>query len=268
MGIIYRFVTSGFFLRTGMARGLTNLVGWVADRRLPSWMLHRLIRKYIAKNGVDMTDFASDLHLYPTFNRFFTRPLLPGRRVQGEGITAPAGGVVTAAGAFSEHQLFHVKGSDYPQEELLRKPGFATGSFATIYLSPADYHRVHAPFNCTITAIRHLHGGVRTVNPDFLEKEPLLYCRNERVVLEGNAAHGKFYMVLVGALVVARIRIGIVEGFGKGYVNESLSITLAKGDEIGMFEMGSTVVLVLESDALKPAAAFTGKHLKLGTSMS
>jgi phosphatidylserine decarboxylase len=264
MGIIYRFVTSGFFLRTGLARGLTNLVGWLADRRLPAWLLHPLIRQYILKNQVDMSDFGADLHLYPTFNKFFTRPLLPGRRKQGDGITAPADGVVTAAGLFSEHRLFHVKGSDYPLQELLGKPGFDTGSFATIYLSPADYHRVHAPFDCTITAIRHLHGAVRTVNPDFLTKHPLLYCHNERVVLEGDSPHGKFFLILVGALVVARIRIGIVEGFAKGYVNESLSISLNKGDEIGLFEMGSTVVLVLESDALQHGASFTGRHVKMG----
>jgi phosphatidylserine decarboxylase len=267
MGIVYRMVTSDFFQRTGLARGLNTLVGRLADRRVPGWLLRMAIRKYIRMTRIDMSDFEEDLTKYATFNQFFTRKLLPGSRPQGAGITAPADGVVTAAGAFSASQLFHVKGSNYPLAELLRKPGFDTGSFATIYLSPADYHRVHAPFDGTVTAIRHLHGAVRTVNPTQLHKHPKLYCTNERVVLEGESDTGTFFLILVGALVVGRIGISLVEDFNKDFSRENISIPIAKGDEIGLFEMGSTVIVVLDNHTLQPAEHLTGHHIKLGNSL-
>lgn len=267
MGMVYRLVTSDFFQRTGLARGLNTRVGRLADRRLPGWLLRAIIRKYIRMNRIDMADFEDDLSKYTTFNQFFTRKLRPGCRPHGEGITAPADGVVTAVGAFHSAQLFHVKGSDYPLEELLGKPGFDSGSFATIYLSPADYHRVHAPLDGTVTAIRHLDGAVRTVNPAHLHNHPQLYCTNERVVLEGESDTGKFFLILVGALVVGRIGISLVANFGKGYSQENLSIPIIKGDEIGLFEMGSTVILVLDNHTLQSAEHLTGQHIKLGTSL-
>jgi phosphatidylserine decarboxylase len=264
MGIMYRLVTSDFFQRTGLARGMNTWLGRMADRRVPGWLLRMVIRKYIRMNTIDMADFEDDLNKYATFNQFFTRKLSPGCRPLGEGITAPADGVVTAAGAFSASQLFHVKGSDYPLEELLGKPGFDSGSFATIYLSPADYHRVHAPLDGTVTAIRHLDGAVRTVNPTQLYKHPQLYCTNERVVLEGESDTGKFFLILVGALVVGRIGISLVEDFSKGFSGENLSIPIAKGDEIGLFELGSTVILIMDSASLTDAEKRTGNHIKMG----
>jgi phosphatidylserine decarboxylase len=267
MGILYRLATSEFFQHTGLARGLNTRAGRLADRRLPGWLLQAIIRKYIRMNQVDMSDFEDDLSKYTTFNQFFIRRLRPGCRPQGVGITAPADGTVTAAGTFHVAQLFHVKGSEYPLEELLQTPGFDQGSFANIYLSPADYHRVHAPFDGTVTAIRHLDGAVRTVNPAHLHKHPQLYCTNERVVLEGESDTGKFFLVLVGALVVGRIAISLVDDFQKGFSRENLSISIAKGDEIGLFEMGSTVILVLDNHTLQPAERLTGHPIKLGNSL-
>ncbi len=264
MVIVYCMVTSEFFQRTGLARGLTTLTGWLADARLPGWLLRPVIRKYIRIHGVNMEEHQIDLRHYRTFNRFFTRSLLPGCQKQGEGITAPADGMVTAAGSFVGQQLFHVKGRHYPLVDLLGKPGFESGSFATIYLSPADYHRVHAPFDCTINAIRHLHGRVQTVNPARIRKDPLLYCRNERVVLEGTSEYGCFFLVLVGAIVVGRIRISMVDDFHKGYHATGLSIVMHKGDETGLFEIGSTVILVMENNILEPAHTFTGRHFRVG----
>ncbi len=268
MGLLYRLVTSYAFQRTGLARGLTTFVGWLADRRLPKWILLPVIRKYIRVNGIDMSQYQGDPESFSTFNRFFTRALKPGCRIQGNGVTSPADGVVTAAGTFTESMLFHVKGNSYPLTELLRSAWPDTGSFVTVYLSPADYHRVHTPFNCTVTSIRHLHGEVRTVDPAYVLKHPGLYCTNERVVVEGTSPYGKFCLVLVGALVVGRITLSIVDKINKGGTMENLNIELEKGAELGMFEMGSTVVLVMESDALKNTGRLTGEHVLLGTTIS
>jgi len=265
--MVYRLATSDFFQHAGLARGLNTGAGRLADRRLPGWLLQAIIRKYIRMNQVDMSDFEDDLSKYATFNQFFTRRLRPGSRLQEEGITAPADGTVTAAGTFHAAQLFHVKGSAYPLEELLQKPGFEQGSFATIYLSPADYHRVHAPLDGIVTAIHHLDGAVRTVNPAHLHKHPQLYCTNERVVLEGDCDAGRFFLVLVGALVVGRIGISLVDDFRKGFSQENLSISISKGDEIGRFQMGSTVILVLDTSTLQPAERLTGHPIKLGNSL-
>lgn len=268
MGVIHRIVTSAIFQRTGLARRFTTLMGRFADRRLPGWLLHAIIRKYIRINRVNMSDFVSDLSKYLTFNQFFSRPLLPGVRLQSEGINSPADGVMSAAGNFQNRHLFHVKGSYYPLDKLLGKPGFNIGSFATIYLSPANYHRVHAPFDGIINAIRHLHGKIQTVNPDQLSKDPMLYCTNERVVLEGVSEYGKFFMVLVGAVVVGRIKISITDRFGKGFSEENLSIPISKGNEIGLFEMGSTVIIILNNNHLSEASKYTGMSIEIGNSLA
>lgn len=211
-----------------------------------------------------MTEFDSDLSCYRTFNSFFTRQARPGLRKTEDGIVSPADGIITAGGSFEDGQLFHVKRSNYHLSELLGKPGFNSGSFSTIYLSPADYHRVHAPFNCTITAIRHLHGSVRTVNPAKILRHPNLYCTNERVVIEGDSEYGRFFLVLVGAIVVGRIRISFVDGFTKGFHARNLSVNLVKGQETGLFELGSTVLLIMENNLLNNTETLTGNHIKTG----
>jgi phosphatidylserine decarboxylase len=128
-----------------------------------------VIRKYIRMNTIDMADFEDDLNKYATFNQFFTRKLRPGSRPQGAGITAPADGVSDRC-----RSLFRFAALSRKREQLSAgraaeaNPDSTHGSFATIYLSPADYHRVHAPLDGTVTAIRHLHGGVYTVNPTQL----------------------------------------------------------------------------------------------------
>ncbi|MFO7721677.1 MAG: archaetidylserine decarboxylase [Bacteroidales bacterium] len=268
MGIIYRLVTSRFFQRSGLARRLNTLMGRVADWRKPSWVIRMVIRRYIRRYSINMDDFCNENETYRSFNQFFTRPLQPLARTFAQGIASPAEGVITAAGNFTNHQLFHVKGNHYPLQELLQMPGFGSGSFATIYLSPADYHRVHAPFDCTIRSIRHINGLVHTVDPSFAEKIPELYCTNERVVMQGDSDYGNFFLILVGALVVGRIRLNIVENFHKGYDAADLSLRLARGDEIGLFELGSTVLLIMEKEHLSGAAVLTERHIKLGEALS
>lgn len=267
MGAAYRLVTSEFFQNTGLARRFTMLMGRIADLKVPGWLLRTVIRQYIKRNSIDMSDFGVDLRNYRTFNQFFTRALLPGSRLFWGDISSPAEGLITAAGPFTQQQLFHVKGSFYPLDELLGKPGPDNGSFATIYLSPADYHRVHTPFDCTILSIRHLHGNLRTVNPVQLRNNPLLYCQNERVVLEGDSGFGPFFLVLVGAIVVGKIKLSFIEGFTRGFNMTNLSLSLTKGDEIGCFELGSTVILVMQNELLSRAEPLSGKHFKLGQSL-
>jgi phosphatidylserine decarboxylase len=268
MGIMYRLVTSRFFQRSGLAIRLNTLMGRFADWRKPSWVIRMVIRRYIRRYGINMDEYCNGIETFRSFNQFFTRPLQPWARTFAHGIASPAEGVITAAGNFTNHQLFHVKGNHYPLPELLQTPCFSSGSFVTIYLSPADYHRVHAPFDCTIHSIRYINGFVHTVDPAFAKKIPELYCNNERVVLQGDSEYGNFFLILVGSLVVGRIRLKIVENFHKGYAVADLSLRLAMGDEIGLFELGSTVLLIMEKEHLSGAAMLTESHLKLGEPLS
>jgi phosphatidylserine decarboxylase len=268
MEIMYRLVTSRFFQRSGLARGLNTLMGRFADWRKPSWVIRMVIRRYIRRYGINMDEYCNGIETFRSFNQFFTRPLQPWARTFAHGIASPAEGVITAAGNFTNHQLFHVKGNHYPLPELLQTPCFSSGSFVTIYLSPADYHRVHAPFDCTIHSIRHINGFVHTVDPAFAKKIPELYCRNERVVLQGASAFGRFFLVMVGALVVGRIRLNPRLTPGKGEAAGILSHELLKGEEIGWFELGSTVLLIMEKEHLSGAAMLTESHIKLGEPLS
>lgn len=252
--------------RKGAEGIVTSFMGYMAERRMPKPLLKPFLKFYIRRFKIDMSEYTDDLNLFLSFNSFFTRGFKSGMRSFSEdGIASPAEGMLISGGLIEEGQLFHVKGKSYPVERLLdKKVSFKNGSFATIYLSPADYHRVHAPFNCTIKSIRHLPGKLKTVNPRCLKKDDLLYCKNERVILEGSSSFGNFYIVMIGAIVVGKIKLSILPEFGVGFNSQDISIDIEKGQELGCFELGSTVVLILENDQLQDVFDLTGRRVKLG----
>lgn len=261
-------INSDIIQRIGIARAITGILGLLAYCRFPAWLMKRVVRRYIRAYNINMDEFEYDPARFTSFNTFFTRHFKPGMRIFAEGVASPAEGLITAAGSFSEGQLFHVKGSYYPVSALLNQEvQFAEGSFATIYLSPADYHRVHAPFDCTVNRIDYRRGKLKTVKPGQVGKEPLLYCENDRVIIEGVSEYGRFYMVLVGAVVVGRIRLAFIDGVRKGCFFDNLQTDLVKGEEAGLFELGSTVILLFENDTLAKAELLEGKHVLLGESL-
>lgn len=255
---LQKFITSVPFQRSVNKKALSACFGWLANRQLPRRFLLRMIDAFVHSFSIDLSEFELNRNSVATFNEFFTRKLKPGARGLKGAICSPADGSVSSFGLVRQNQLFQVKGKTYLLNDLLKqKPDFQNGSFLSIYLSLADYHRVHLPFDATLTAIRKIPGTLYSLSPKTLEKIDRVYCRNERVVLEGVCAFGRFYLLLVGAIVVGKIEIN---------PDCTLNTPLKQGMEVGSFQMGSSVLLVLETEQLSHLPDNI-EHLKMGDAL-
>ncbi|MDQ6680400.1 MAG: archaetidylserine decarboxylase [Pseudomonadota bacterium] len=218
----------------------------------------RLIRWFIRKYGVDMTEAAEpDPARYATFNDFFTRALRPGARPLADThLICPVDGAISQFGSIDQNQILQAKGHHYTTTALVGgdeklAASFEGGLFATLYLSPHDYHRIHMPCAGTLTRMIHIPGDLFSVNPVTARGVPGLFARNERVVCVFEANDGPFVMVLVGATIVgsmATVWHGIVNSPRVAQVREWRyepgKVALAQGDEMGRFLLGSTVVML------------------------
>ena len=238
---------------------LTRAAGWLASRRwgaATTWA----IRRFIARYRVDMSEAADpDPRAYPTFNAFFTRALREGARpVAPEGLLCPVDGTISQFGPIEDGRIFQAKGHQYDATALLGgdtalAAGFRHGHFATLYLSPRDYHRIHMPCAGRLRRMVHVPGELFSVNPATAQAVPGLFARNERVVCVFDGEHGPFVMVLVGATIVgsmATVWHGVVNPPRPGAVRAwdyeaGTAPVLARGAEMGRFLLGSTVVMLL-----------------------
>ena len=240
---------------------LSRVIHWLARRS--AGPIHRAaIRVFIKLFGVDMAAAAqADASAYPTFNAFFTRALKPGvRPLAGpDGTTiSPVDGRISQLGRIHAGQLYQAKGHQYQLAELLGDvgagTGFADGRFATIYLAPHNYHRIHMPLDGCLRAMHFRPGKLFSVNAATARTVPGLFARNERVACLFDGPRGPFAMVLVGALFVGSIETvwagEVTPGGGRKpqswhYPADGPGcIRLARGAEMGRFNMGSTVILV------------------------
>lgn len=239
---------------------LSRLVGWIAETRIDA-IKNAFISNFAQHYQVNMQEAVEEDPLaYENFNAFFTRALKEGARpidAAAESIVCPADGAVSQLGDINGDAVFQAKGHYYSLNELLggdaeRAKPFLNGKFATIYLSPKDYHRVHMPFTGTLREMIHVPGDLFSVNTRTAENVPRLFARNERVVAIFDTDMGPMAVVLVGAMIVASIETvwaGIVAPTRRQvrvtrYGNEaSKSITLEKGAEIGRFRLGSTAIV-------------------------
>jgi len=257
METLQRIITSVTFQRLVNKKAFSAVVGWLAEMKLPHRFLVRTIKSFSNSFHTDLSEFDFNPDSVLTFNEFFARKLKLGARTFEGSACSPADGFVNSFGSMQNNQLFQVKGKSYLLNELIMdEPSIQYGSFLTIYLSLGDYHRVHLPFDATLLSIKKIPGTLYSLNQKTLEKINKVYCRNERVILEGNSAVGRFYLILVGAIVVGKIEL-----------NPAciLNTTLKQGTEVGCFKMGSTVLLILESD-LK-TNTILDKHLKAGDTL-
>ncbi len=243
-----------------------------------------LIRRAIDGYRVDMSEaLESDPAAYRSFNDFFTRALRPDARPVAEAanaITCPADGALSAAGDIEDGYIFQAKGHDYSLLELLggdpelSRP-FEEGSFATVYLSPRDYHRVHMPYAGKLRKMVHVPGRLFSVNETTCEKVPRLFARNERVISIFDTDIGPMAVILVGAIFVASIDTvwaGTVTPVRQRLsrwdyppTSRAKAITLEKGEEMGRFNMGSTVILLFGRDAVEWTEDLTpGSKVKMG----
>ena len=231
------------------------------------WLRRPLTHWFIRRFGVDMSEaLEPDPDAYPSFNSFFTRALKPGARPVPESAKAvccPADGALSAIGHLSDERIIQAKGRDYSLVELLggapdHAAPFRDGAFATVYLSPANYHRVHMPISGTLREMVHIPGRLFSVGRHTVRTVPRLFARNERVACLFDTALGPMAMVLVGA-----INVGSIETVWAGEVTPPRARTvharsyagdavqLARGEEMGRFNMGSTVILLFPPDAVR-----------------
>ncbi len=245
-------------------KALTSFAGLVAGAALGP-LTTALIRRFIRRYGVDMTEAAEpDPARYATFNEFFTRALKEGARPLAEATwVCPVDGAVSQFGAIDRGQIFQAKGHAYSATALLGGDAalaapFAQGHFATLYLSPRDYHRIHMPCDGTLARMIYVPGALFSVNPATARAVPGLFARNERVVCLFETARGPLALVLVGATVVgsmATVWHGVVNPPRRPTVTEwrygPQEVQLRQGQELGRFLLGSTVVLLWPRQPLR-----------------
>jgi phosphatidylserine decarboxylase len=242
-------------------QGLTRLAGWGAEKRA-AMLTHWVIKGFARYYHVDMKEAKDpDLKSYPTFNAFFVRPLRDGARPVVSGLDMlclPADGAVSQLGAITDGKLFQAKGHFYSLEALLAgnyllAEQFKEGQFATIYLAPRDYHRVHMPCDGVLREMIYVPGDLFSVNPLTAANVPNLFARNERVICLFDTEFGPMVQILVGATIVGSIetvwagcvtppREGIIKRWTYPAAGSEGAIALEKGEEMGRFKLGSTVI--------------------------
>lgn len=250
-------------------RALTVFGGWVAGGKWGG-VTTGIIRWFVKRYRVNMAEAANpDLSSYDTFNAFFTRALKDGARPLAKAAyVCPVDGAISQYGAIAADQIFQAKGHQYSTTALVGGDAalaaqFQDGAFATIYLSPRDYHRIHMPCDGVLRRMIYVPGDLFSVNPATARGVPGLFARNERVVCVFDSAKGPFVLTLVGATIV-----GSMATVWHGQVNPPRSpqicewhyqpgqVSLKQGDEMGRFLLGSTVVLLFPRDTLAFNAAW------------
>jgi len=251
--------------------------------RIESSLVTPAIKAFSKAFGVNLEEAQNpDPASYASFNAFFTREIQPELRpIADTSIVSPVDGTVSQSGPIREGRIFQAKGQDYTVQELLdcsddEAKRFAQGQFATIYLSPKDYHRMHMPFKGDLCEQVHIPGRLFSVAPHTVKTVPRIFARNERVVANFDTEFGRMAMVLVGAINVAAIETvwdGLVTP-PKGKVISRKSyqtgdVVLDKGQEMGRFNMGSTVIVVMESqEPVLSTELIEGLPLKMGQAIS
>ena len=237
---------------------LSEVAGRLAGSRHPI-VKRAFIRSFAKAYNVKLDDYArQNLDAYESFNDFFTRELkTDARQIEHSehGIISPADGVISQMGQLSAHKLLQAKGRYYDVGQLLANSEdashFVDGSFATIYLAPSNYHRVHMPFAGTLTKTRYVPGTLFSVNNTTATHIPDLFARNERLVCLFDTEYGKAAVVMVGAMIVAGIETCATGKISRSeHIQEQThNLRLMQGDELGRFYLGSTAIVVLPKAA-------------------
>lgn len=247
----------------------------------------RFITWFVKRYQVNMAEAANpDIASYSSFNQFFTRPLKAGARpLANADFICPVDGAISQFGEIMHDQIFQAKGHHYSTLALVGGNNalaktFENGTFACLYLSPKDYHRIHMPCDGKLISMTYVPGDLFSVNPTTAANVPNLFARNERVVCEFlSAQHGTFIMVLVGATIVGSMATvwhtasnHIINPPRTGHMQtwqyEKQNIVLKQGDEMGRFLLGSTVVMLFKQHAMDFSSAwYAAKSIKLGENM-
>jgi phosphatidylserine decarboxylase len=270
------------FAEASSLPAMSRAMAWAADLRLPRPVLRAVIRAYVRGFGVDLSDVALPIDRFPTLNAFFTRALRDGARpiaLDPDVLVSPADALVHDAGPVPvSGRLDQVKGRRYGLGALLGDESeaapFLRGVYATLYLSPRDYHRVHFPADGQVVRWRHLPGRLYPVNRPAVRSVDGLFAKNERITIHLETERfGPIAVVMVGAANVSRITLpfapdpGPFRGRSPGLVVPREPIPVRRGDELGVFNLGSTVVLLAADRRLAPVRPLAGDHVVMGSEL-
>ncbi|GAB2618799.1 archaetidylserine decarboxylase [Novilysobacter erysipheiresistens] len=259
-----------------LASSLARRLAYSDHPRLKRWLIDTVTRKF----GVDLEEAVqSDPATYPTFNAFFTRALKPGVRVADpdpRALLMPADGRISQCGPIEQGRIFQAKGQSFTAAELLgdaaaAKP-YESGLFATVYLSPKDYHRVHMPWSGKLRETVHVPGRLFSVGPAAVQHVPRLFARNERLVCHFDTDFGPMAVVMVGALLVSGVETTWsgeeIPAYGNKITRRDWSgeaIDLERFEEMARFNYGSTVIVLLPAGVAELAPGLTAESpVKLG----
>lgn len=263
-------------------QALTALAGMLAQAEAGK-LTTAVIRWFVKRYQVNMSEAEqNDISHYKTFNEFFTRPLkAKARPIAKADFICPVDGAISQFGDINADQIFQAKGHQYSTLAMLAgdrslADKFQDGHFATLYLSPKDYHRIHMPCAATLKSMTYVPGDLFSVNPLTAQNVPGLFARNERVICEFDSAHGTFVLILVGATIVGSMATtwhGVVNPPRVGRVTtwtyEDQTISFKQGEEMGRFLLGSTVVMLFPKNTLKFNQAWLpAKAIRLGEKMA
>lgn len=255
---------------------VSRAVGRLCDLKLPAPISRAVVNLYVRAYGVDTEECVPCQGAYPSFDQFFTRELREGRRAIAAGerdVVSPADGKIESLGPIDADGSLLVKQRPYAVSELVGDSADARryhgGQFAVVYLSPRDYHRVHSPVTGEVTLVRSMPGDLFPVNAIGERHVPTLFSRNRRVaIVIDTKTLGRVTVVMVGAIIVGRITVSVVEGqdvpLGNHVIHPSRAVS--KGDEIGIFHLGSTAIVFIEP-GIAPPFAPAPRRVRMGESL-
>jgi phosphatidylserine decarboxylase len=256
---------------------VSRAVGRLCDTPLTPGLSRAVVSLYVRAYGIDLGEYQPRDGAYESFDQFFTRELKPGRRAicsDAKEIASPADGTIEAIGPIDLQGTLLVKKQRYTVVDLIGDAAdaerYAGGQFAIVYLSPRDYHRVHSPVAGVISHVRSMPGDLFPVNSIGERHVPLLFSVNRRVaIVIDTPALGRVTVVMVGAIIVGRITVKAVPGQDVPLGDHLLSPPrpVGKGEEIGIFHLGSTAIVFVERGAAARFARATGP-VRLGQSLA
>ncbi len=254
---------------------LSRIVGYLANVKKPKIFVRLFIFVFSKSYKINLEHFAIPDRGFKNFNEFFTRKYKPEQiNIDDQNIVSPVDGFLIEKGKVSPNKILRVKDKDYFLKDLTGAVNLENfSSYAVLYLAPSNYHRVHAAFDMTIQQIKYIPGTLRSVKTKVINKRERVYCRNERIVITGDSRFGKFCFILIGALFVGKIRLSFESGLSsnirRGLASEKVyknPISIIKGEEVGYFEMGSSVVIALENNVLNQIELKEKHIIKFGKS--
>ena len=264
------------FLRLLPKNLLSRLIGYLGTLEIPSPFLNSIIQIYCRIYGVNLDEMKLPVGSMKCFNEFFTRELKPGARKVDDtvsSIVSPVDGTIAEFGLIKNNLLVQTKGILYSLVDLVGKKAakdFENGHYLTIYLSPADYHRIHAPVSGKVKNFSYYSGNLWPVNIYGIEKVGGLFSLNERILTPIESDMGKVGVVKVGATIVGKISLDYDQLRTNSGKPTTFNLPVVptkqykKGDEIGLFQLGSTVILLFESGRFNPNDIYSGKTIKMG----